>query len=92
MKITSTTRKNSKNSAGYSHQTSKILDFLYTKPQIMVTWQALRADKVSKIVLKVVQEDFGNTSKNHLDCICRFFSQIFFRLGGGTTSLDAINR
>ena len=23
--------------------------------------------------------------KNHLDCICRFFSQTFFRLGGMVT-------
>ena len=41
----------------------KIMDFLYTTPPIMDTWQAVRADKVSKIVLKVVQEDFGNTCK-----------------------------
>ena len=58
----------------------KIMDFLYTTPPIMVTWQAPRADKVSKIVLKVVQEDFGNTRKNHIDCICRSFPRIFFAI------------
>ena len=38
----------------------------------MVTWEAPSADKVSKILLKVVQEDFGN--------------DFFFSVrGGGTT-------
>ena len=39
--------------------------FLVYHPSIMVTWQVLRADKVSKIILKVVQEDF--------DIICKEF-------------------
>ena len=45
----------------------------------MVMLQAPRADKVTKFVLKVAQEDLGNTSKNHIDCNCRFFT-IFFTI------------
>ena len=48
----------------------------------MVTWQAPRAVKVSKIVLKVPQEDFDKLVKNNIDCICRFCSRICFRLEG----------
>ena len=55
------------------------MDLLYTIPPIMVT--APRAEKVSKIDLEVVQEDFGKTCKNNINCICRFF-KIFLRLGG----------
>ena len=58
------------------------MDFLYTTPPIMVTWQAPRADKVSRIVLKVVQEDFGNTCKKLYWLHSPFFSRIFLRLGG----------
>ena len=43
------------------------------------------ADKVSKIVLKVVQEDFDNTCKNHIDCICRFFTN-FSSISGSVTT------
>ena len=57
----------------------------------MVMWQALRADKVSKIDLKVVQDDFENTWKNYIDCICRFFT-IFFTIRGLVPPPDAINR
>ena len=34
---------------------------VYQPSNLMVTLQAPKADKVSKIVLKVVQGDFGNT-------------------------------
>ena len=50
-------RRNITNSPRYSQKTS------YTALSIMVTWQAPSADKASKIVLKVVQEDFYNTCK-----------------------------
>ena len=46
--------RNIKNSLRYTPKTLKSMNFLYTTPPIMVTWQAPRADKVSKIVLKVV--------------------------------------
>ena len=59
------------------------MDFLYTTTPIMVTLQILRADKVSKMYQKVVKEDFDNTIKNHIDCICRFLSGIFLRIGLG---------
>ena len=52
----------------------------------MDTWQAPRADKVSKIVSKVVWEDFGNTVKNDIDYMCRFFCEFFYDQGGGTTT------
>ena len=69
------------------------MDFLYTTPPIMVTWQAPRGDKASKIISKVVQKDFDNTSKKSSWLHLPFFSRIFFRLGGGgTTPPDAINR
>ena len=48
-------------------------------------WQAPRADKVSKIFLKVVQEDFGNTCKKSHWLHLPFFSQILLRSGGGIT-------
>ena len=51
----------------------------------MVTWLAPRADKVSKIVLKVSQEDFGNTSKEPYWLHLPFFHEFFFGKGGGTT-------
>ena len=55
----------------------------------MVTRQVPRVDKVLKIVLKVVQEDFGNTSYGlHLP----FFHEFFLRLGGLVPPPDAINR
>ena len=51
-------------------------------------WQAPRADKVSKIAVKVAQEDFGNTWL-HLP----FSSWIIFTNGrGGTIPPDAIKR
>ena len=53
--------KNITNSLRYATETSKIVDFLYNNPSIMVTWQTPRADKISKIVSKVLQEDFNNT-------------------------------
>ena len=67
-------RRNIKNSPRYSQKTSKIIDFLYTTYPIMVTLQAPRVDKLSKIDSKVVREDFVTLSKNHIDCICRFFT------------------
>ena len=75
-------RRNIKNSPRYSQKTWKIMDFLYTIPWITVTWQIPRADKVSKVVLKVVQEDFSNTSKKLFWLHLPFFFNIFFRLGG----------
>ena len=54
-----------------------------------------RADKVSKIVLKVVQEDFGNTCKKSSGLHFPFSFTILFSVSeGGTTSHppDAINR
>ena len=39
------------------------MDYVYTTPPLMVPSHAPRADKVSKIVLKVVQEDFDNSDK-----------------------------
>ena len=39
------------------------MDFLYTTLPIMVTWQAPRAVKISKIVLKGVLEDFDPLCK-----------------------------
>ena len=60
---------------------SKILDFMYTTSPIMVTWQAFKANKVLKIVLKVVQEDFCNTCKKSYWLHLPFFSQMFWRLG-----------
>ena len=47
----------------------------------MITGQALRADKVLSIVLKVVQEDFGNTRKKSHWLHLPFFFTIFLRLG-----------
>ena len=69
------------------------MDLLYTIPPIMVTWQAPRADKVSKIDLELVQEDFGKTCKNRIDCICRFFKNLFTIRGLDPKhlTLDAIN-
>ena len=62
------------------------MDFLYTTPPIMVTWQTPRAYKVSKIVLKVFREDFGNTCRKTSWLHSLFFSRICFRLGGGGTT------
>ena len=70
--------RNIKNSLRYTQKTLKIIDFLYTTPPMMVTWQAPRADKASKIVLKVVQEDFGNTSKKSSWLHLPFFFHEFF--------------
>ena len=55
--------------------------------------KAWRADKVSIVVFKVVQEDFRNTIKNYIDCIfCLFFFTNFFTIRGvGTTTPGAIN-
>ena len=50
----------------------------------MVSSQAPSADKVLKIALKVVQEDFSNTCKKSYWLHLPFFSQIFYRLGGST--------
>ena len=55
--------KNIKNSLKYAPKTSKIMDFLYTTLPILVTRQTPRADKISKIVVKAVQEDFDDTYK-----------------------------
>ena len=57
----------------------------------MVTWQAPKADKVSKIVLKVVEEDFDNTYKNILIAFAVFSSRIVFGQGGWYQPPDAIN-
>ena len=73
-------RRNIEKSPRYSQKTSKIMDILYTTPPIMITWQASRADTVLKIVLKVVQEDFGNKRSSWLHL--PFFSRNYFRLGG----------
>ena len=64
------------------------MDFLYTNSPMMVMWQTPRADKVSKIVLKVPQEDFSNTNKKSYWLHLPFF---FSARGGGTTRPDAIN-
>ena len=50
------------------------MDFVYTTPPIMVTWQTPKADKVSKIILKVVQEDFDNICKKWYRLHLMFFS------------------
>ena len=44
----------------------------------MVTTQAPRADKVSKIVLKVIQEDFGNTCKKSYWLHLPFFHELSY--------------
>ena len=43
-------------------------EFFSTSPPIMVTWQAPEADQVSKMILKVSQENFANTN-NHINCL-----------------------
>ena len=59
----------------------------------MVTWQAPKANKVLKIVSKVVQEDFSSTYKKSYWLHLPFFSRIFLRIGGWyTPPPDAINR
>ena len=55
--------KKYQNFAKITPKNLKIMDFLHTTPPIMVTREAPRDDKVSQIVLKVAQEDFGNTCK-----------------------------
>ena len=70
--------KNVKKSLRYFQKTSKIMDFLYTIPPIIVMWQAPRADAVSKIVLKVFQEDFKTLAKNTVDWLCRSFHELFY--------------
>ena len=57
------TWKNIKTRWDILKKTSKIVDFVYDNPPIIVMWQALRVDKVSKIILKVVQDDFDNNFK-----------------------------
>ena len=60
------------------------LDFeprFYTNPPIMVTRQALRADRVSKIVVKVVQEDFDKTCEKSY--WLSFFHECFHDLSTG---------
>ena len=44
----------------------------------MVTWQAPRADKVSKIVEKYSKSTLITLTKNYIDCISRFFSDFFY--------------
>ena len=61
-------------STRYSQKTSKIMDFVYTTPLIMVTWQAQRADQVLKSVLKGVQENYQGGPT------CFFISIVFFNL------------
>ena len=65
--------KNIKNLLRYSQKNSKIVYFSYTMPPIMVTLETSRADKVSKIVLKVVKEDFGYTCKKLCLLLLSFF-------------------
>ena len=69
-----------KTSLRYSQKALKKVDFLYTTLQITVMWQVLKANKVSKIILKVVQEYFDNIFKEFY----WFFllPGIFLRLGG----------
>ena len=80
--------RNIKNSPRYTQKTSKIMDFLYNTPPIMVTWQAFRADEVSKIILKVIREDIGkknlDTCKKSYWLHLPFYLARFLRLGGGT--------
>ena len=53
----------------------KIIVFLYTTPPIIVVWQVPRADEVSKIVLKDVQEDFDKTyNKSYWSFFHDFFT------------------
>ena len=69
------------------------MDFLYTTPPILVTWQAPRADKVTKIVLKVARDDFGHTSKKSYWLHLPFLFTIFFTIRGvGTILSDATKR
>ena len=56
--------------------------FLVYPPQIMVMWQAHRADKLTKIILIFSQEDFGSTSKKIISISCPVFFTNFLRLGG----------
>ena len=55
----------------------------------MVTRQAPRADNVSKIVLKVVKENFDNICKTLCWLHFHFFHEFFYQ---GVPPLDAINR
>ena len=57
---------------------SKIRYFIYTTIPIIVTWQAPRAHKVSKIATKVVQKGCDKTCKLFAFAV---FSQIL-QLGG----------
>ena len=79
-------RRNIKNSPGYSQKTLQSMDFVYTYPPIMVTWKALRADKVSKFVVKAVQEDFSNTCKNLYWLHFPFYNN-FLTNGGGAPQI-----
>ena len=62
------------------------MDFLYTTPPLMVSWQAIRADKV----LKIVKEDFDNTCKKSYWLYMPFFHE-FFYYSGGWYPLDDID-
>ena len=70
------------------------MDFLYTTSPIMLRWQGPRADKTTKIISKVAQEDFGNTSKKSYWLHLPFFFTNFFRPGRVVPPhpLDAIDR
>ena len=57
----------------------------------MVTLQATKADEFSKIILIAVQENFDNTYRESIDCICHFFTN-FSMIRGLTHPPDAINR
>ena len=67
---------------GYATKTSKIIDFLYTTPPIMVRWQTPRAEEVSKIVLKVAKDDFDNNCKKLYLLYLLFVFTIFFTIRG----------
>ena len=60
----------------------------------MVTWQALRADNLLKIISKVVLEDFDDKhlQKIILNAFAVFFHEFFFDYGGYYQPPDAINR
>ena len=62
------------------------MDFLYTTPPTMVTWQAPELIKFQKFVFKFFKENFGSTCKNHIDWICSYFFTNFVTIRGDGTS------
>ena len=80
-------RRNIKNSLRNSHKTLRIIDFLYTTPPIMVTWQTPRADTFENY-FKSCPRDLQSMI---LIALAAFFTN-FSTIWGVVSPQDVINR